>query len=424
MTIAEALKRQGQSVSIEGTVTTKPGLLDTSDERVTIQDSSAAILLKLPAKASASVGQRVRVTGAIGTYYGAPQITANALVNLGQGSVSATAVSSAPIPAALEWRVVSVTGTVASVARDGASWHVELTVSGGTIPITGLDRSGIASTELQTGRQATVTGVVKRAYPTSTDQRLSVVPRSAADIKLSAGSPSPRPSPSLSPRPIGSGPIVTGKPSFGVSGAGPGGFDPGGGIGGPGQTLGAADGPAVIAISAMTEHVGERIRIGGTVRGITTDVVTVDDGTGQAAVRLAGESATLADQLQPGDLVNVSGTVGRTAAGGIELVVTTSADVVSMALPASNSATTSADASSFGEAGVVGDSSSEPVQPDGDSRAPVIAIVLLLGLVSTTLFAFALAGRDRRARARAAANKLIEQVRQRLARARTALNNG
>jgi len=98
--------------------------------------------------------------------------------------------------------------------------------------------------------------------------------------------------------------------------------------------------------------------------------------------------------------------------------------VVSMALPGSNAAPTAADASGFGEAGVVGDSSSDPIQPDGDSRAPVIVIVLLLGLVSTTLFAFALAGRDRRARARTAANRLLERIRERLARARTALNHG
>ena len=45
------------------------------------------------------------------------------------------------------------------------------------IAIAGLAGSGIPSTALIEGRQATVTGIVKRAYPTATDQRFSVVPR-------------------------------------------------------------------------------------------------------------------------------------------------------------------------------------------------------------------------------------------------------
>ena len=419
VTIAEALKRQGQTVTVEGTVTTKPGLLDSAGDRVTIQDSSAAILLRLPAKASASVGQRVRVTGAVATYYGAPQVAATVFVSLGQGSAGATAVGSAPLAGALEWRLVVVTGTVASVTHDGDSWHAELTVSGGTIPITGLASSGIGSTTLQTGRQATVTGVVKRAYPTSTDQRFSVVPRSAADIKLGSSSPSPRPSASFSPKPIGSGPIATAKPSPGLGGPGPVDSVLGGGSGASSQTVGQ-----VIAISALTEHIGQQVRIGGTVRGIVGDIVTVDDGTGQAAVRLDGDAAALAGQLQPSELVNVSGIVERTAAGGIEVVATAATDVASMPLPGSAVATAVVEASSFGQPVGASDSSTDFATTGSDSRAPIVAAVVLLGLASMGLLAFAFAGRDRRARARKTANGIIAAIRQRLARAKTALNHG
>ena len=90
------------------------------------------------------------------------------------------------IATALEWRLVTVSGVVESVSRDGAAWRAELTIGGGSIPIAGLERSGIASTALIEGRSASVTGIVKRAYPTATDQRFAVVPRSLADITLGA----------------------------------------------------------------------------------------------------------------------------------------------------------------------------------------------------------------------------------------------
>ena len=179
----------------------------------------------------------------------------------------------------------------------------------------------------------------------------------------------------------------------------------------------------VVAISALTEHVGQQVRVGGTVRGIVGDIVTVDDGTGQAAVRLDGEAAALEGQLQPGDLVNVSGTVERTAAGGVEVVVAASTDVVSMPLPGGAVATTTSGAPGPGQSDGATDSSIDPAAMGSDSRAPVVAAVVLLGLASMSLLAFAFAGRDRRARARAAATRTVAALRQRLARARTALSH-
>ena len=183
----------------------------------------------------------------------------------------------------------------------------------------------------------------------------------------------------------------------------------------------------VIAISALTEHVGQQVRVGGTVRGIVGDIVTVDDGTGQAAVRLDGEAAALEGQLQPGDLVNVSGTVERTAAGGVEVVVAASTDVVSMPLPGGAVATTTSEMNGFGQPDGATDSSIDPAATGAatgsDARAPVVVAVVLLGLASMSLLAFAFAGRDRRARARAAATRTVAALRQRLARARTALSH-
>ena len=51
---------------------------------------------------------------------------------------------------------------------------------GGGIPIVGLERSGIASTALLAGRTATVTGIVKRAYPTASE---GSAPRCSANFR-------------------------------------------------------------------------------------------------------------------------------------------------------------------------------------------------------------------------------------------------
>lgn len=424
--IADALRRQGQSVTVEGVVTTKPGLLDSSNERVTIQDSTAAILLRLPANTAASLGQRIRVYGAVGTYYGAPQLSAATLSVLGQGTSTATAVRSAPIAPGLEWRLVSVSGMVDAVHRDGDAWRAELIVSGGSIPIVGLERSGIPSTALVAGRTATVTGVVKRAYPTATDQRLSVVPRSNADISLGGPTTGGSPSPSIDPRPTGGTPIGTTRPTFGAGG-GSTSVDPtasGGPQASPGSSTGSADpgGPPVVAISELAAHVGESVRIGGTVTSLNAALVTVDDDTGTATVRLTGDATALIGELRADDLVNVTGLVERTAADGIEVVVGDPAllsRLPQVSLGGSASAGVDASPSHPGvvSAGVDG-------RPTSDGRAPVMAIAAVLGLAALALLGVAAAGQKRRERFKLALRAAVAALRSRLTRGRIAPDRG
>ena len=306
-------------MTIEGTVTSQQGLLDADGVRVTVQDQTAAILVRLPAETSTDVGKRLRITGVVGTYYGAPQLAAASATADGNGDAKPLAVSSAPLGLALEWRLVTVTGQVESVRRDGDAWRAELAMDGGGTPIVGLARSQIAADAVAAGRSATITGIVKRAYPTASDQRLAVVPRSAADIRLgdSAAQPTDGPAATQSagqtgrPRPHGSSasdspgrsPAAPGRPTPPVAG---------------GSTRPTAD---TVPLGDLAGADGETVTVGGTVVAIDGLRLTIDDGSASAVVRLVGDATSLAAVIGIGDLINATGRVERNAAGGLEVAV-------------------------------------------------------------------------------------------------------
>ncbi|MEX2546875.1 MAG: hypothetical protein WD830_03705, partial [Chloroflexota bacterium] len=308
VSIADALRRQGQTISIDGAVTTRPGLLDADGVRITVQDSTGAVLVRLPDDFAAQVGQRLRLTGEVGTYYGAPQLTAESATRLGQTSINPLSVRAAPFAPGLEWRLVTITGQVESVHRDGDAWRAEIVLSGGGVPVVGLERSGIDSTALIEGRVATVTGIVKRAYPTASDQRFALVPRTAADIRLGAATPD--------------GPGATGRPDTtgGQTATG----DPPGSSINPNQTADPAHpsaGLAAVALSDLAGHEGAEVAVGGTLTNVDGARLTIHDGSASAVVRLVGAAAAVAELVGLGDLVNVRGIVERNAAGGVEVAV-------------------------------------------------------------------------------------------------------
>jgi hypothetical protein len=315
--IADALRRTGQKVAIEGVVTAPAGLLDSDNRRVTLQDATAAILVRLPADGPApELGRRVLVVGEIGTYYGAPQLAAtDPPVNLSGGGLPAPiVVRTARLESNLEWRLVTVTGNVTSVQRDGDAWRAEVEVGGAPMPINGLARSGIPSTALIVGRSATIIGIVKRPYPTATDQRFMLVPRMPSDIKLGAAT---------KPGQSQSAPGSAARP-LPVSGDG-GAIGPGasGGSGSGGDTNVPAGGtrPFAIALADIAAHEGEMVTVGGRIEAVDGDRLLVNDGTSVAAVRLANPEIG-AGRIRPGMLVNARGLIGRTDQGGLEVVVT------------------------------------------------------------------------------------------------------
>lgn len=343
VSIAEALRRPGAIVSITGVVTARPGLLDADAQRVTIQDSTAAILVRLPADFDTQSGRRLKLTGAVGTYYGAPQLTAAQAADQGAAQAETTQLGSAPIGPALEWRLVTVTGTVEAVHRDGDAWRAELTLSGGGIPIVGLERSGIASTALEAGRKATITGIVKRAYPTASDQRLQIVPRNAADISLGAAQPSARPpGPTSHPQ---STPRSTAHPSSRPPGS-------------PGTT-----GP------------GSQLLVGGTVTSVDGTSVVLTDASGESTIELVGDAAPLAATLSVGDLVNARGTL--TSDGHV--IVDNPGDLVRLSADGATRAPQTANPVGFGPA-THDFSAAQPTQQA--QIGPLVAFLVILGLAA------------------------------------------
>jgi hypothetical protein len=144
--------------------------------------------------------------------------------------------------------------------------------------VVGIATSGIPSTALEEGRSATITGIVKRAYPTASDQRFALVPRFAADIDLG---PAPRTG-SDDPR--------------------------------PGDSAGdSSDGPAPGLIDARLEQlptlVGWNVRVGGTLVSVEEAVLTLDDGTGTGSARIEDDVAIISPPLRPGEVLNLTGRV-------------------------------------------------------------------------------------------------------------------
>lgn len=376
--IADALRRTGQTVAIEGIVTAPAGLLDSDNRRVTLQDASAAILVRLPADGAApELGRRVLVVGEIGTYYGAPQLAAtDPPVNLPAGGLPAPiVVRTGRLASNLEWRLVTVTGNVTSVQRDGDAWHAEVEVGGATMPINGLARSGIPSTALLVGRSATVIGIVKRPYPTATDQRFMLVPRMPSDIKLGAAA-KPGQSPSASApgaRPL---PVTRGGGTTGPGASG------GPGSGGSDTTVPAGGTrPTAMALADIAAHEGELVTVGGRIEAVDGNRLLVNDGTSLAAVRLATPEVA-AGRIRPGMLVNARGLIGRTDQGGLEVVVD-DADGIRLLDPILTAAQPGVPASSP-VAGGSGSDGAAPAAPIGTPLPLALAgLLVLAGMVGS-----------------------------------------
>lgn len=334
MSIADALRHPDSTIAIAGVTTTRVGLLDSDSRRITIQDASAAILVRLPADAAApAVGTRMRISGKVGAYYGAPQLDADSQpVVLGQGPASPLLIRRVP-SANDEWSLVRVTVRITNVSKNGDSWRTEASLeSGGSMPVVGLANSGIPSSALVEGRQATITGIVKRAYPTASDQRFALVPRTTADIVIGAA---PGPSPTAaqaSPGRTGTtgstGNLASDTPPAGRSPSLDGDSPlPGGSA--PASGDAAVDGGEAVptTIEALPNLIGQRVRIGGRVTTADGSLASISDGTGETSVRFVSEVDAAAVALVPDELVNVIGWDAEQDVGGTEVVVTTAADV-------------------------------------------------------------------------------------------------
>jgi hypothetical protein len=284
----------GSPVTVEATVTAGVKLLDSSGRRIVVQDGSGAIEVYLPSGTAApAIGARLRISGVMGHAWGAPRIAASSVAAImGSGSVAPSGLARAPGERD-EWRLVRLSGTVLKVERLGDRWRAEIQLADGTkVPVQGQAGAGIPSTVVVTGKRMTVTGIVKRAYPSASDRRFAVLPRNGAALSIGPSS--------------GSG---TGTASAGS--ANPDG-QPAAGRG--------IDVTPDTDLAVLLDHVGARVRIGGVVARLATGGFDLDDGTAIARVELEGDMAPLAASLHEGDAVAATGIV-KLVAGSPTVVV-------------------------------------------------------------------------------------------------------
>jgi DNA/RNA endonuclease YhcR with UshA esterase domain len=405
LTIAVARARAGQEVVVEGTVTSPGGLLDTDGRRVTIEDGTGAILLRLVARETAPpIGSRVRAAGSTGTYYGAPQLSATASVTLlGKAAATARSVAKAPGTGS-EWELVRVTGTVVDVRRYGQAWRAELRLAdGSTVPIVGLARAGISVDRIREGQVGAIVGIVRRAYPSATDRRFAVLPRTRTDLDLSAGTKPGQAAGASHPASSGRASGSTGDP---------------GSMGGSTSTADTDSGttPTTIEAAELSANVGRFVRIGGlVVRVATHDVqgagstLVIDDGSGMATLRFVSDAAAIGATLQPGDLIEVGGRVETDEAGWV-IVVDDPADVVVAGQAAAASPSPGPGGASVGDADGAADAveaGAPPggAQPEATTMTPLMGAAGAGAVVAMILATAAAGARWRRWRAERLASR-------------------
>ena len=297
VSIANALAySDGTAVVVEGTVTAQATLLDSTGRRIVVQDGTGAIEVLLPTGSeSPSVGTRFRVTGVTGHAYSAPRIVATNVESLGKGSAVTPLALARPPAERDEWQLVRIAGTVEKVERLGDRWRAEIVfANGGRAPVHGQAGAGIPSTAIVVGRPLTVTGIVRRPYPTATDRRFAVLPRNGHDL-------------ALGPAANGDGNSSGGNGDMSGSGSGAGAGPVGAGGSSP-STLGVDITPDT-DLAVLADYIGERVRVGGLIARLTDGGFDLDDGTALAQVVLRGSMSDLLPHLRAGEAIAAAGVV-------------------------------------------------------------------------------------------------------------------
>ena len=178
---------------------------------------------------------------------------------------------------------MAVTGRVVSAAKLGDRWRAEVEVGKAKVVVIGQPGAGIASTTLAVGRTATVTGIARRPYPSATDRRYAVTPRSPADVRVAG-------------RVDADATAATGTS---------------GGTTSPDAS--AAPTLATVAPDAdlvdLDARIGQTVRVGGLVVDLQPDGFTLDDGTAIGRVVLRGTALDRLALIEPDDALNAIGRV-------------------------------------------------------------------------------------------------------------------
>ena len=180
----------------------------------------------------------------------------------------------------------------------GDRWRAEILVGTQRLVVVGQPGARIPSTALVEGRSAEVVGIVRPAYPSASDKRPSILPRSSRDVRLAPGTP-PR------WRVQGTRAGTASSRSDGVDGST---------VPDSGEAATAAD------LVDLERLVGSVVRVGGLVVDLRPDGFTLDDGTAIGRVVLTGPAGDWIDLVEPDDAINVTGVV-TVGSDGDEAVV-------------------------------------------------------------------------------------------------------
>jgi uncharacterized protein YdeI (BOF family) len=300
VTIARALAVTDRDVLIDAVVTAGATLLDSSGRRIVVQDATGAIEILTPKVGSAPpVGTRIRAGGRVGQAYGAPRLRAESIQRRGATAVPAPLRVQGPLTKAHTWRLVAVTGRVEKVQKLGERWRADLAVGAHTLVMLAQPGSDIPNTALAEGRIAAVVGIVRPAYPSASDKRPAILPRSTADVRQTGSSASSGSS-------AGQRDASSSRGETATSGS---------------AAAGGLSGAVDADLADLGSLVGALVRVGGLVVDLRPDGFTLDDATAIAPVALTGDADELAALVEPGDAINATGRVERRADDELAVVV-------------------------------------------------------------------------------------------------------
>jgi hypothetical protein len=302
--VAAALGRVDQVVAIEAIVTAPATLLDATGRRIVVQDASGAIEVLLPSGLAApAVGTRLHLQGKVGVAYGAPRLRADAVTILGGGQPPEPLALRGTPTVAHEWKLVTLSGRIDDVRKLGDRWRAEVLLGGTRVVVVGQPGAAIDVSVLAEGQMVRVTGVVRRAHPTASDQRFAVTPRDRGDLRV-----------------LGA-PATANRSGQGSTGA----ASTGSGTGVPSSTSTGTrseppDGTIDADLADLAAHRGRMVRVGGLIVDLRTDGVWLDDGTLVGPVVLRGPALEILPLLEPDDAINAIGRVELLADGAAVVV--------------------------------------------------------------------------------------------------------
>jgi hypothetical protein len=303
VSIAAAMRATDRDVAIEAVVTAGASLLDASGRRIVIQDASGAIEVLIPSDITAPrVGARIRVIGRSGTAYGAPRLRGTRVTRLGTSAVPQPLRLSGPFTSAHTWRLVSIAGRIGEVRKLDDRWRAEIVVGAHRLVVVGQPGARIPIERMIEGRSIEVVGIVRPAYPSATDRRATLLPRSGADVRVAGGTTAG----ARSDAPVGG---ASGTLATAASG---------------GQATVIPD----VDLVDLERAVGRTVRVGGLVVDLRPDGFTLDDGSAIGRIVMAGDAADLAPLIEPGDALNVVGRVD--ALDGAFVVIVEHADAIAL----------------------------------------------------------------------------------------------